>query len=115
LKKTLFFSGSNVLANRLAKLELEIVKLKEYLEDFLPKIASSLCKEPATETVNTTSIPPLPCNEKEDVDNLEEWLEVEQNQDLLVSNLKNAFKPLALSLSCIKVIGSINLLKKIMD
>ncbi|XP_039282927.1 uncharacterized protein LOC120348719 [Nilaparvata lugens] len=79
--------GLNVVANRIAKLELEIVKLKEYLENILPQIAGLNKQQPSTETLTTTSIPPLPCNEKEEVENLEVWLESEQNQNLLVQYL----------------------------
>ncbi|XP_039288681.1 uncharacterized protein LOC111059990 isoform X2 [Nilaparvata lugens] len=86
-RTTVTQSGLNVVANRIAKLELEIVKLKEYLENILPQIAGLNKQQPSTETLTTTSIPPLPCNEKEEVENLEVWLESEQNQNFLVQYL----------------------------
>ncbi|XP_039297659.1 uncharacterized protein LOC120354481 [Nilaparvata lugens] len=86
-RTTVTQSGLNVVANRIAKLELEIVKLKEYLENILPQIAGLNKQQPSTETLTTTSIPPLPCNEKEEVENLEVWLESKQNQNLLVQYL----------------------------
>ncbi|XP_039300049.1 uncharacterized protein LOC120355564 [Nilaparvata lugens] len=86
IEKTVTESGFAVVARKLAKLESEVLSLRQYLEEYLPKI---VCNAAGTENSSMIpdSMPTLPCLSHEDVLKLEERISVEGNEQIFVKFL----------------------------